>query len=83
MQSLSTEEFDWPAKIAFALSVIEEGTAEEIASTIVELEGDAAQGRVAEVTVTVGEFLEALQKDGRIKYGTTSRPNVRKFKLIK
>ena len=41
-----SEEFDWQTKIAYALSVLKEGTAGEIASLITELEGDAAKSEL-------------------------------------
>lgn len=41
--------FNWPVKIAYALSCLQVATAEQIASFIAEIEGNAAQKRITEV----------------------------------
>ena len=77
-----SEEFDWPTKIAYALSVLKEGTAGEIASLIAELEGDAAQERVAEVNRNVEECLETMTKEDKLRYGVTLRHGTHTYKLV-
>jgi len=76
-----SEDFDWPVKILYALAILKEGTAAEVADFIVEQEGDAAQERVAEVNSTVKDYLEAMQKKGKIKYSTTLPHDVQTYKL--
>lgn len=80
---LFSEEFDWPAKITYALSVLKEATAEEISELITELEGDAAQERIVDVSITIQQYLEAMQKEGKIKYSITLPHNVHTYKLAK
>lgn len=76
-----SECYSWPSKIAYALQFIKKGTPEEVASEIVELEGTASQEGVAELTVTVSEFLEKLRKVGKIK--ARSKPKkARVYSLI-
>ena len=76
-----SECYSWPSKIAYALQFVKKGTPEEVASEIVELEGTASQEGVAELTVTVSEFLEKLRKVGKIKAHSTPE-KVRVYSLI-
>lgn len=77
-----SEEFDWPAKILYALSMLEEATASEVAAMITELEGDAAQERVAEVNRAVEDTLEAMQKEGMVRYSKTLAGAIQTYKLV-
>lgn len=76
-----SEDFDWTAKILYALSMLKQVTADEIADFIVELEGDAAQERVAEVHQIVKARLEQMQTEGSVKYGKTLPGSVHTYAL--
>ena len=75
-----SECFSWPSKISFVLFSIREGTAEEIAAEIVELEGVASEDGVSEIQHTVKEMLEKLYALGKITRREES--GTRKYSLI-
>jgi hypothetical protein len=64
--------FSWPSKIAFVLDTIKQGSVDEVTAEIIELEGLASQEGVAEVNVTVSEFLDKLSRIGKIACKTLS-----------
>lgn len=62
-----SEKFSWPTKIAYVLWKLKAATAEQVAAEINELQGTASQEEVADVQITVSEFLNKLFRSGKIK----------------
>ena len=54
-------------KIFFALSVMQKGSAEEIATEIVELQGIASEEGVADITLDVETEMEKLLEEGAVE----------------
>lgn len=77
-----SECYSWPSKIAYALQFIKQGTPEQVASEIIELEGTASQEGVAEMTITVSDFLQKLSKAGKVK-SISSAGRVKVYSLHK
>lgn len=68
--------FSWPSKISFVLFSIKQGTAEDVAAEIAKLEGITSQEGIAEVTLTVTDFLEKLFQIGKIASRIKTGKNV-------
>lgn len=54
-------------KILFTLSVMHKGSAEEIATEIVELQGTASEEGVADITIDVDAELQKLCDEGSVE----------------